>query len=312
MEAVADILLQAGRAGVELALFILLPVMVVMLSAMRLLESWGVLGRLVRWVGPLLNPLGIPGLGVFAMVQSLFVSFAAPMATLALMDRSGASERHLAATLCLALALAQGNVTFPLAAAGLDIATTLLVSVAAACIGASLTYHLFGRRLSSVETATASQSPEAEEDAPRGWMPVIQRAGRDALDITLNALPLLILALVAVHALRAMGAMGALEPLLAPLFAGLDLPGSMAVPIVTKFIAGGTAMMGVVMDLAAQGEVTAAQVNRVAGLLVHPLDLAGVAIIAGAGPRVARVVGPAALGAAVAIALRTVAHFLWF
>ena len=237
MEAIADILLQAGRAGVEVALFILLPVMVVMLSLMRLLESWGVLGRLVRAISPLMNPLGIPGLGVFAMVQSLFVSFAAPMATLALMDRSGASERHLAATLCLALALAQGNVTFPLAAAGLNVPVTMLVSVVAACVGASLTYYLFGRRLSSAEQPAAAGRFEPEEEAPQGWMPVVQRAGRDALDITLNAMPLLILALVAMHSLRAVGAMEGLGDMLAPVFSWLGLSGAMVVPIATKAVA---------------------------------------------------------------------------
>lgn len=34
-----DILLPAGRAAIDLALFVLLPVMVVMLSLMRLLED---------------------------------------------------------------------------------------------------------------------------------------------------------------------------------------------------------------------------------------------------------------------------------
>lgn len=38
MTALADLILRSGRAGVELAHFVLLPVMVVMLTLMRLLE----------------------------------------------------------------------------------------------------------------------------------------------------------------------------------------------------------------------------------------------------------------------------------
>ena len=48
MESVIDIILQAGRAAVELSLFVLLPVMIVMLAVMRLLEAYGVLDWLVR------------------------------------------------------------------------------------------------------------------------------------------------------------------------------------------------------------------------------------------------------------------------
>ncbi|MBL8431246.1 MAG: nucleoside recognition family protein, partial [Dechloromonas sp.] len=39
MDILIDIILKAGRSAVELALFVLLPVMVVMLSLMRLLEA---------------------------------------------------------------------------------------------------------------------------------------------------------------------------------------------------------------------------------------------------------------------------------
>lgn len=39
MEIIVDVILKAGRSAVELSLFILLPVMVVMLSLMRLLEA---------------------------------------------------------------------------------------------------------------------------------------------------------------------------------------------------------------------------------------------------------------------------------
>jgi len=78
MDVLIDVILKAGRSAVELSLFILLPVMVVMLSLMRLLEARGVLDWLVARLAPVLKPLGLTGLGVFAALQINFVSFAAP------------------------------------------------------------------------------------------------------------------------------------------------------------------------------------------------------------------------------------------
>ena len=85
MEIFIEIILKAGRSAVELALFVLLPVMVVMLSLMRLLEARGVLDWVVVRLAPLLKPFGLTGLGVFAALQINFVSFAAPLATLTMM-----------------------------------------------------------------------------------------------------------------------------------------------------------------------------------------------------------------------------------
>jgi spore maturation protein SpmB len=116
MELLIDVILRAGRSAVELSLFVLLPVMVVMLSAMRLLEARGVLDRVVHLLTPALKPLGLTGLGVFAALQISFVSFAAPVATLTMMEQRGASDRHLAATLAMVMAMAQANVVLPMAA----------------------------------------------------------------------------------------------------------------------------------------------------------------------------------------------------
>jgi spore maturation protein SpmB len=119
MDLLIDVILRAGRSAVELSFFVLLPVMVVMLSLMRLLEARGVLDWVVARLAPLLRPLGLTGLGVFAALQINFVSFAAPVATLAMMDQRGASSRHLAATLAMVMAMAQANVSMPMAAMGL-------------------------------------------------------------------------------------------------------------------------------------------------------------------------------------------------
>lgn len=126
--------------------------LVILLTIMRLLEAKGVLDRIVARVTPLLHPLGIPDLGVFALLQVLFASFAAPPATLTMMDKGGLSQRHIAAPLL-------------------------------------------------------------------GW---------------------------------------------------LDLPTSVTLPIVTKAVAGGTAMMGVASDMLLQGVMSANDFNRIAGPLDQP------------------------------------------
>lgn len=153
MEILIDVILRAGRSAVELSLFVLLPIMVVMLALMRLLEARGVLDWLVARLAPPLKPLGLTGLGVFAALQVSFVSFAAPVATLTMMESRGTSSRHLAATLAMVMAMAQANVVFPLVALGLDLGRTLLLSLLGGLIAAAATYHLFGRKLDGSEAA---------------------------------------------------------------------------------------------------------------------------------------------------------------
>ncbi|MES9956028.1 MAG: nucleoside recognition domain-containing protein [Sedimenticola sp.] len=308
MTAFADLILQSGRAAVELALFILLPVMVVMLTLMRLLEAKGILDRIVERLAPLLRPLGIPGLGIFALLQVLLVSFAAPLATLTMMDKGGTSRRHIAATLALVLGASQANVTFPMAAVGLQGPATILISAIAGIIGASITYHLFARNLPEDPEPELKPSHREAKDT-KGILNVINHAGGEAFGITVGALPMLILALLLVNSLRSAGAVDGLESLLAPLFTALGLSPAMLLPIVTKYIAGGTAMMGVMVDFLNDGLVSLAEFNRLAGFLIHPLDIAGIAIFMSAGPKVASVVRPAIYGALVAIAIRSLLHF---
>lgn len=312
MTELADLILRSGRAGVELALFVLLPVMVVMLTLMRLLEARGILDRIVRWVSPFLLPLGIPGLGVFALLQVLLVSFAAPLATLTMMDRGGASRRHIAAVLALVFGCAQANVTFPMSAVGLDGLLTLLVSTIAGILGAAATYHLFGRALEDRDEVPEESPKHRSADDAKGVLNVINRAGGEAFSIAIGSIPTLILALLLVNGLRDAGVMGAMEMLLDPVFRWLDLPAAMVLPIVTKYIAGGTAMMGVAVEFLNDGLMTAVDLNRIAGFLIHPLDVAGIAILISAGPRVASVLRPALLGGFLAIGLRALFHYFWF
>lgn len=308
-----EIILPAGHAAVELAFFVLLPVMVVMLSLMRLLEAWGVLDRVTAGLAPLLRPFGITGLGVFAALQINFVGFAAPVATLTMMEQRGTSDRHLAATLAMVFAMSQANASLPLAALGLHLGPVLLFSLVGGLGAAAITYYGFGRHLSAEETLVLDHPDHPNPSTVagnKGVLEVINHAGAEAFRITIGAIPLLVLALVAVMALRSWGVVDALVAGLGPLLGWLGLSPALILPVITKYVGGGTAMMGVVAEMLHQGQFTVPMLNQSAGLLINPLDLPGVAILISAGRRVTGVWKPAALGAGVGIALRTVGQVL--
>ena len=83
----------------------------------------------------------------------------------------------------------------------------------------------------------------------------------------------LVLALLLVNSLRSIGVIGLLEQVLEPVFLWLELPTAMLLPIITKYIAGGTAMMGVAVDFLDQQLISVSDLNRVSGFLVSPLDV---------------------------------------
>jgi spore maturation protein SpmB len=310
MEILVEIILKAGRSAVELALFVLLPVMVVMLSLMRLLEARGVLDRIVARLAPVLKPVGLTGLGVFAALQINFVSFAAPMATLAMMAQRGASDRHIAATLAMVFAMSQANAALPMMTMGLDIALTLGWSLIGGLAAAAATYYLFGRSLSAAEGHLDESLQHPVAESAKGVLDVINRAGAEAFKLAVGAIPMLVLSLVVVTALRTSGAIDGLTQLLAPVLTALSIDSALILPTLTKYLAGGTAMMGVVDEMRRAGQISVELLNASAGFLISPFDLPGVAILISAGPRIAAVWKPAALGACVGIALRTVGHIL--
>ena len=169
MDILIDIILKAGRSAVELSLFVLLPVMVVMLSLMRLLEARNALDWLVARIAPLLKPFGLTGLGVFAALQINFVSFAAPIATLAMMEQRGTSDRHLAATLAMVFAMAQANAALPMMTMGLEFMPTLVFSVIGGLCAAAATYYVFGHRLSQRKGRSTRRCTTAAPKVPRAY-----------------------------------------------------------------------------------------------------------------------------------------------
>jgi len=136
--------------------------------------------------------------------------------------------------------------------------------------------------------------------------------GQEAIQIILGAIPILVLALFLVNVFKAIGAIALLEGLLAPFFSFIGFPSVAVLPIATKYLAGGTAMMGVMLNLLKEGVMTPLEMNRMAGFLINPCDLVGVAVLISAGSRCASVVRPAIAGAVVGVLLRAGLHLLIF
>jgi spore maturation protein SpmB len=312
MDILIEIILKAGRSAIELALFVLLPVMVVMLSLMRLLEARGALDWFVARLAPALRPFGLTGLGVFAALQINFVSFAAPLATLTMMEQRGTSDRHLAATLAMVFAMAQANASLPMLTMGLELVPTLFFSLAGGLTAAAATYFLFGRHLATAEARLDETLRHPVAESAKGVLDVINRAGAEAFKIAVGAIPMLVLSLVAVTALTRFGAIDLLTRALAPILGLFGIDPILILPGLTKYLAGGTAMMGVMDEMRRAGQVSPQLLNQSAGFLISPFDLPGVAVLISAGRRVAAVWKPAALGACIGITLRTLGHALMY
>lgn len=307
-----DVILKAGRSAIELALFILLPIMVVMLTIMRFLEAKGALDWFVSKLAPILRPVGLNGLSIFAALQVSFVSFAGPVATLTMMDQRGVSDRHIAASLAMVFSMAQANVLFPMASMGLAFGWTLLFSIFGGLIAAASTYYIFGRNLSSNELTVDETIEHPVAENAKGVLDVINRAGTEAFKITLGSIPMLVLSMVAVYILKSLGLIELLTSLLSTPLQFASINPELVLPTITKYLAGGTAMMGVMDDMQKMGVANATLINQSAGWLIHPFDLAGIAIFMSSGPRVAKVCRIAALGGCIGIALRTLIHAFAF
>lgn len=307
MEQFIQLILQAGKTTIDLALYVLLPVLVVMMALMKVLEAKGVVGIVSKLLAPIMNRFGIPGLGVFAALQLLFIGFAAPIASLRLMETNGTCRRGIAATLAMVLAMSQANVVFPMAALGVDIGGMLLLSCVGGLVAASSTYYFFTRNLNS---EPVSGKLEIDRDSKSKIFNLMVSGGQEAVDIVVKSIPIILIAIFIVNLVKFVGVIGAVEPLVTPLFSVFGLSSSAVILIFTKFMAGGTAMLGVAMGLLQDGVVTVAEVNRLSGLLVNPLDMVGVSILISSGKKTASVVLPALGGACLGVLVRAVLHLM--
>ncbi|HHK9932279.1 TPA: nucleoside recognition domain-containing protein [Klebsiella pneumoniae] len=308
---VISIIMAAGKSSVDVALYTLLPIMVIMLIIMKYLEVRGILDVIVRWVAPLLKPFGLTGMSAFALIQINFVSFAAPLATLSIMDKRGVSDRQMAATLAMVFAMGQGNVFYPLTPFGLHWLASIVISVVGGLCAAAVAWHVTGRRLSVAESPRAEALPNAEQNS-QGILAVINSAGSDAIRLALGAVPMLILSLTIVGLLQGAGVIDLLQQLLKPLLSWLHIPQNFVLPALVKCVDGGTAYFGVISELIQQGKVTVGQVNASAGLLIQTFDLPGIGIFLGISSRFVRLFRFVAPAAIVGILLRTVLHLILF
>ncbi|MFG6075747.1 nucleoside recognition domain-containing protein [Erwinia sp. DT-104] len=304
---IIGIIMSAGRTSVDVALYTLIPVMVVMLIIMKYLEQKGVLDAIVRLMTPILKPFGVTGLAIFALIQLNFVSFAAPLAALAIMEKRGTSDRHLAATLAMLFAMGQGNVFYPLIPAGLHWGQALIISVVGGLAAAAFTWHLTARRLSDKEVKGEDAETQHRKSS-QGLIGVINSAGSDAIRLALGSVPMLILSLTVVGILKASGAIEGLTTLVAPVLALFNISDIYVMPVLTKFLAGGTAYYGVMTDIIHKGLMTTQQINASAGFLIQTFDLPGIGIFLGIASRFVRLFRYALPGALIGIMIRGVIH----
>jgi spore maturation protein SpmB len=307
-----QIILASGKSALDLALYVLLPVLVIMMAIMKVIEARGLLALVARLLRPLLKFFGVPGAGVFAMLQLLLVSFAAPMATLTIMEKDRSTRRQIAATLAMIFTMSQANVVFPLVAVGLDLGAIMFTSLVGGLAAAACSYYLFSRSCGEDSSLATTELPTRSKQPRTTTFNLMIVGGQEAIQIILGAIPILVLAIFLVNLLKASGAIGLVEGFLAPVFSLIGFPAASVLPIATKYMAGGTAMMGVVLKLMQEGAISVTEMNRMAGFLVNPCDLVGVAVLISAGQRCASVVRPALAGAVVGIVLRAFFHLLIF
>jgi len=308
---IIEIIMTSGRSAVDIALYTLIPVMVVMMVIMKYLESVGILAKIINITAPLLKPFGLTGLSLFALIQLNFVSFAAPVATLAMMEKKGVSDRHLAATLAMLFAMGQANVLYPLAPLGLHWLGTVLISIAGGLIAGAATWYVFGRKLPTKEVIS-EEDAEVHSPQNNGILYIINSAGAESIRLALGAVPMLILSLTVVGILKSLGAITLLEQGLSPLMHVLNIPTVLIMPALVKCLAGGTAYLGVATELLKNGALNVHTLNASAGWLIQTFDLPGLGIMLGAGFRVARVARFAMLGALVGIISRGIVQAVIF
>lgn len=316
MQQVIDLILESGARGIDLSLYLILPIMVTMMAIMKVLEEKNVLNKVAVVFSPLLLIFGLPGLGVFALIQILFISFAAPVATLKVMEtKASISDARIAATLAAILVMAQANATFPLVAVGLNLPINILTSIPAGLLASFIAFKMCVKLDLHHPREDQDPNPDEEEETYRGKkkiIPLLFKGGEEGLQITLKSIPPLILAILMVNIFEMVGIIVVLERVMSPFLTLVGIPNIAVLPIVTKFIAGGTAMMAIILDLMEEGLMTVSQLNRMAGFTLNPLDPVGLAVLMATGPRVSKVARPAIIAAVIGIVFRGVLHIIIF
>jgi spore maturation protein SpmB len=234
------------------------------------------------------------------------------VSTFRIMDEdAGISDRRIAAGFAAILCMSQANATFPLSAFGLNLPVIMATSLAGGLVSAFLTYHVFARHLPD------GLEPPAEteirvEPVHGSLVQTVMTGAEEGFQLVLKAVPMLVLAVLLVNLLKAAGAIHFLERLCGPALAKAGLPAPAVLSIITKYIAGGTAMMGATIPMIQDHTLSAHDLNRIAGFTINTLDPVGLAVLVTAGRRFSAFAVPAVKGALVGILVRGVLHLLIF
>lgn len=196
--------MSAGRSSVDIALYTLIPVMVVMMVMMKYLESVGVLAKLVNVVAPVLKPFGLTGLSLFCPDTAQLCEFRRPVATLAMMEKrrvrssSGRNAGHVVCHGASQRALSAGPIGTALAYNGPAVHRGGLGRWGGNVVSAR-------RRLASKEVISTD---DAQVHAPQKsrFAQHHQRRRGESIRLSLGAVPMLILSLTIVGIIKSVGA----------------------------------------------------------------------------------------------------------
>jgi hypothetical protein len=209
----------------------------------------------------------------------------------------------------MVFAMSQANVVFPMAAIGLDVGGVILTSIIGGLIAASTTYYIFTR---SLDSDSITESLEIKRDTKTSTVGLLITGGQEAIEVVWKSVPIILIAIFIVNLTQYFGIIALVETLTTPLFNLFGLSSTAVLPIVTKFMAGGTAMLGVSMQSVQEGTLSIAEINRLAGFMINPLDIVGIALLMSAGAKTASVVRPAIAGAICGVTVRAVLHLMFY
>lgn len=306
LETFIGLILESGKSAVNLAIYILLPVMVVMMAIMHTLEEKGILTKVALFFAPILGIFGIPGIGVFAILQILLVSFGAPVATFHIMAKDETfSDRQIAATFAATIVMSQANAVFPLGAVGLNLPVVYVSSIIGGVTGAFITRFFYQK------SNDYKPSPVFKKNQ-KMILPLLFEGGEMGLHVVYKSLPPLVLAILFVNVLKQLSVLRIVERITEPVFSFIGVNSVAVVPVITKFLAGGTAMMAVTIDLIEKGLMTSKDLNMLAGFMINPIDPVGLMVFLSVGLRFQKVLKPVLIASLVGVFIRGVIHIIYF
>jgi spore maturation protein SpmB len=306
LETFVGLILDSGKSAINLALYILLPIMVIMMAIMHTLEQKGWLKRIAVMFSPVLGIFGIPGVGAFAVLQILLISFAAPIATFKIMnDDEGYSQREIATTFAATIVMSQANAAFPLIAVGLNITVTIISSL----IGGIIAAFIVGLFIKKEEN---SHNPDNAAPSSKRLLPLLFEGGEKGILVVYKSLPALVISIFFVNVLKKLNILNIIENIVSPIFQLIGISSISVVPIMTKFLAGGTAMMAVAIDMIEKGLMTEKDLNMLAGFIINPIDPVGMMVFLSVGVRFQKVLKPVLIASIVGLIARGIIHLVYF